>query len=238
MKYALMLTLLGVTQIAFAHRAGPLYWLLWWSGLSWVAAGCAYAGLEARVFGKRVDGEMAWSNVCLLLPYLTITWFLWHMQRLLTREPPHNEIAPDLWLGRRCFDKELPLGIGLIVDLTAEFSEPKELRTGRSYRCVPVLDASVPSLKEFQELIQAIATSPKPVYVHCALGHGRSATVVVAVIMARGSQLHSTKPSILFGWRVQASKSTLPSVGCCDSGKILLTKLDCQRREFQMDCFL
>ena len=187
MKYAILLTLLGLAQVALAHAAGPLSWLLGWSGLSWVLAGCAYGGLGTRVFGKRRDGKMAWISICLLLPYLAVTWLLWHAQRLMTREPAHNEIAPGLWLGRRCSNKELPPGIGLIVDLTAEFSEPRDLRAGRSYLCVPTLDASVPSVEAFQELIRAIAATREPVYVHCALGHGRSATVVVAALLARGN---------------------------------------------------
>lgn len=186
LKYLFALVLVGLAQIALAFTSGKMSWLLWWSGLSWIFVGCAYGGFGAGIFGKRADGRMASVNVCLLFPYLFVTWFLWYMQQLLTKEPPHDEIIPGLWLGRRCSGNELPSGVKLIVDMTSEFPEPADLRSGRSYVCVPTLDASVPSDKAFANLVQTIVASPVPVYVHCALGHGRSAAVMTAVLVAKG----------------------------------------------------
>lgn len=187
LKYLIVLVLVGATQIVLASTSGTMAWLLYWSGLSWIVVGAAYGGLGAGIFGKRANGRMAPVSICLLLPYLSVTWFLWYMQQLLTKEPPYNEITPGLWLGRRCLGKELPSGIELIVDMTSEFSEPADLQLGRSYVCVPTLDASVPSDKAFADLVQIIVASPGPVYVHCALGHGRSAAVMTAVLVAKGS---------------------------------------------------
>jgi protein-tyrosine phosphatase len=133
-----------------------------------------------------MNGTMAWSSVCFLMPYLAITWLLWQLERTISKESVRDEVIPGLWLGRRCSAEELPESVGLVVDLTAEFPEPADVRTGREYICVPTLDASVPSMEAFQAVVQKIAESPKVVYVHCALGHGRSATVVAAVLMARG----------------------------------------------------
>jgi protein-tyrosine phosphatase len=79
--------------------------------------------------------------------------------------------------------------VELVVDLTAEFAEPRQMREGRAYICVPTLDASVPSLEAFQKLIQRIIDFEGQTYIHCALGHGRSATVVIAVLVARGNAL-------------------------------------------------
>lgn len=62
-------------------------------------------------------------NVLLLLPFFVVTWLLWHLQILFTREPRHVEVAPGIWLGRRCFAHELPEKIAVVVDLTSEFSE-------------------------------------------------------------------------------------------------------------------
>ncbi len=188
LKYMFSLVLVGLAQIALAATSGKMSWLLWGSGISWIFVGCAYGGLGAGIFGKRATGRMASVNICLLLPYLFVTWFLWYIQQLLTKEPPYNEIAPGLWLGRRCSGKGLPSGIKLIVDMTSEFSEPADLQSGRSYVCVPTLDASVPSDKAFADLVQTIVASPGPVYVHCALGHGRSAAVMTAVLVAKGSK--------------------------------------------------
>jgi protein-tyrosine phosphatase len=189
MKYGVMLAVLGLAQIVFARDAGVFVWLLGWSGLSWVFAGCAYVFLGAGTFGKQTNGSMDWWRVLLLFPYLAATWLLWYAQKTLTKEPIYSQIAPGIWLGRRCFAHELPPGVELVVDLTAEFAEPRQVREGRAYICAPTLDASVPSLEAFQKLIQTVSDFEGPTYIHCALGHGRSATVVIAVLVARGNAL-------------------------------------------------
>ena len=186
MKYGIMLILLGVAQLVLSSQIGLFAWLLGWSGGSWVVAGCAYGFVGARAFGKRPDGKIAWWSVALLLPFLLATWLLWHVQLALTKEPPYVEVAPGIWLGRRCYGNEMPSDVKLVVDLTAEFGEPKAVRTGRSYYSLPILDASVPSLEAFRKLVQAAVTFQEPVYVHCALGHGRSAMVVIALLVAKG----------------------------------------------------
>ena len=57
----------------------------------------------------------------MLLPYLALTWFAWHLRRLVSRQPCCHEVAPGLWLGRRPLAREVPAGVVLLVDLTAEF---------------------------------------------------------------------------------------------------------------------
>ncbi|MEO7902575.1 MAG: dual specificity protein phosphatase family protein [Capsulimonas sp.] len=185
MKYAFTLALIGIAQLYFAREAGPWGWLLAWSGLSWLLVGAAYQPIGPRVFGKRVDGTMAGVNVALLLPYLAVTWGLWEIQKRLSREERSHEIVKGLWLGRRCSESELPPGTMLVADLTAEFGEPRKVRTGRGYICLPTMDAAAPSLPEFERMVSAITACPGAVYVHCALGHGRSATVVAAALIAR-----------------------------------------------------
>ena len=104
----------------------------------------------------------------------------------LTGEACWHEIIPGLFLGRRALGGELPAGVELIVDLTAEFPEPRIVRSTVDYRCLPTLDAFVPDLDRLRELVAEVAAFPGRVYVHCALGHGRSALVVAAVLLARG----------------------------------------------------
>ena len=181
-----MLAVLGLAQVVFAYDVSALSWFFWWSGLSWIFAGGAYGFIGARAFGKRSDGSMVWWNVLLFFPYLAATWLLWYTQKALTKEPLCDQVSPGIWLGRRCSADELPPGIEMVVDLTAEFPEMRPIREGRAYLCLPILDASIPSLTSFQELVQMIASVDKPVYVHCALGHGRSAAVAVAILVARG----------------------------------------------------
>jgi len=163
---------------------GP-YYILLWPAFSFSVVGMAYLGYGARVFGKQQDGQLAWPILILLFPYLVFMYVIWHLQRVLSREPCWNEIAPGMYLGRRAFNHELPEGIDLVVDLTTEFAEPIAVVSGREYRCLPILDNAVPAEADFLTLIETIRIHSGRVYVHCALGHGRSAMVAAAVLMAR-----------------------------------------------------
>jgi protein-tyrosine phosphatase len=72
------------------------------------------------------------------------------------------------------------------VDLSAEFPRTGRGLPGKAYWCVPILDASVPDEHALAALLNQIRTWPGGVFVHCASGHGRSALVGAAVLIARG----------------------------------------------------
>ena len=163
-----------------------LNFILFWCGISFLTLGIAYISLGAKVFGKNKNGKISKLSFSLLLPYLLLTWTVWHIQRLISKEDCCNQIVPGIWLGRRPYINELPNNISLIVDLTAEFSEPTNLISGKTYICIPTLDTLVPNKHVFHELIIKIANWKGNVYIHCALGYGRSATVVAGVLIAKG----------------------------------------------------
>src|SRR5919202_869647 len=131
MKYTVVFGILGIYVGVTAFLVQGLGWLLLWPGFSFLLLASAYAGLGPRVYGKRADGRMAWWAVLLLLPYLLLTWAAWHLQRALGREGCCHEVAPGLWLGRRAFVRELPPGVNLVVDLTAEFPAARGITQGR-----------------------------------------------------------------------------------------------------------
>ena len=186
MKYAVVFAGFSAYLIVLAVHLGGLAWLLLWPALSFLLMAAAYAGQGPAVCGKRPDGGMAWWAVLLLFHYLLLTWAVWHLQRLLSREPACNEVVPGLWVGRRPLARELPPGTDLVVDLTAELPEPRGVVVGRSYVCLPTLDALAPPLDSMRELVKRVAAWPGTALVHCAAGHGRSAVVVAAVLLARG----------------------------------------------------
>lgn len=186
MKYIILFTILGSGLIALGTRLGNLGWLLLWLGADFLIVAAAYATLGDRIFGKRSDGQLSTLSLIGLLPYLLFCWGIWHLQRLFVKEDCYNYVAPGLWMGRRCLVGELPENISLIVDLTAEFPEPKALIEGKEYICLPTLDAHVPDEDEFRDLVKKIAACEGNVYIHCAIGHGRSATVTAAVLIAKG----------------------------------------------------
>lgn len=186
MNYSFALTSLGVAQLVLAWDKGLAGWLLGWSGVSFAAAGLGYGRLGPRVFGKQADGRMAWPNVALLLPFLLLTWGLWHLQRRLGREAGCHEIAPGLWLGRRPFPADLPPDVTLIIDLTAEFPAARGVAQGRDYVCLPTLDTGVPEPQALRQVVEQAAAHEGGIYVHCALGHGRSAMAVMAILLVKG----------------------------------------------------
>jgi hypothetical protein len=185
MKYAIafgLLTAYCCFKAAMLRGAG---WLLLWPGITGAFLAAGYAGLGGAVCGKRADGRLAWWAMLLLLPYLGVVWLIWHFQRWLSTEDCCNEVAPGLWIGRRVFAREMPPGIALVVDLAAEFPEPRGVVRGWAYRSVPILDALAPPAPVLLNLVAEMAATPGPVFIHCAAGHGRSALVAAGVLLAR-----------------------------------------------------
>jgi protein-tyrosine phosphatase len=158
----------------------------YWGAASFLAVAAAYGRLGPGLFGKRRDGRMTPARVALLLPFLACAWGLWALQRALGRSTVCSRVAPGLWLGRRPLPRELPPDVSLVADLTCEFPAPRGVCKGRAYRCLPTLDATAPELEAFAALAREVAAWPGEAYVHCAVGHGRSAVLMMAVLMERG----------------------------------------------------
>ncbi|MGK7904670.1 MAG: hypothetical protein AB4352_25345 [Hormoscilla sp.] len=185
MKYIFIFIASGICAIALSLQTDITSWLLCWCGVSFIIVGIAYGGLGAKVFGKQSDGSMAWWAIALLWPYLLLTWSMWHVQRIASKEKCCHEVGPGIWLGRRPYLQELPANINLIVDLTAEFPALPKVIAGKTYICLPTLDGMVPGDRPFRELLKQLVLWQGNMYIHCALGHGRSATVAAALLLAK-----------------------------------------------------
>ncbi len=186
MRFAVLFSLfalyLGYLAVAHAGWAS----LLGWPAVSFALVAAGYAGLGPGIFGKRTDGRLAWWAVVVLLPYLLLSWVVWYLLRLLSREPGCHEVAPGVWLGRRPLRRDLPPEVVLVVDLTAEFFVARGVRAGRDYLALPTLDRTAPDEARVRAVLERLADHPGPVYIHCAAGHGRSALLAAALLLARG----------------------------------------------------
>ena len=98
-----------------------------------------------------------------------------------------------MFLGRRLTTREANRakaeGWVAVLDLAAELLESRPLRELADYRSLPVLDATAMSLVQLREAVEWVKQRAAigPLYVHCALGRGRSALVVAAYLLALGS---------------------------------------------------
>jgi protein-tyrosine phosphatase len=158
-----------------------------------VGLGLAYMLRRPGWLLKRSDGHMRWQAWLFFWPYLTVNHLSFTNFRKFSNEDYCNEIIEGLFLGRRLIEAEALLAERLelkaVVDLTCEFNEPGFFRSHPGYLCLPTLDTCPLSLEDLKTAVQFIHEQlPQGnVYVHCALGHGRSALVVLAYLLKHGS---------------------------------------------------
>ena len=161
------------------------------SGLASGALGMAYVLSRAGFLGKKPEGGIQFISYLLFWPYHLVSYVSLFIARLM-RVAPFQEIVPGLFLGGRLLSWEEkrsePLANASVLDLTSEFCEVRFLRKSRSYLCLPLLDGTAPKQEELETGVRFITEQLQkgPVYVHCAMGHGRGATFAIAYLVASG----------------------------------------------------
>lgn len=166
----------------------PAGLLLMWPAIALAIVAGAYFGLYAGITGKE-RGRLPLSAVLILAPWLIGQHLsLFYYKR---RCSPWDRIAPNVWIGRRLSEREaaaaVKAGVTAVLDLTAEFSEPRSfLRL--TYLNVPVLDLTAPSAEQVEAAVEFITMQRRTgiVYVHCKIGYSRTAAVVGAWLRDAG----------------------------------------------------
>jgi len=185
MKYGVLLPLIGLVMFYLAYLYSAVAALFMWGGVSFVVVGICYLYNFPYIFGKRPDGKLRLPSKVILLPYLIISWGSWHLERCISKENVYDEIVPGIWLGRRPFDTELPSEVAAIVDLAAEFPAAAGVADRYEYISAPLLDAAAPNKKVMANLLNTLKDKNENIYIHCAQGHGRSATIVAAILVLK-----------------------------------------------------
>jgi protein-tyrosine phosphatase len=215
MRYAITFWMLGAACVVYALALENL-WLrlvLGSCAFCFFGVGAAYGFIGPRAFLKSPNGQLAPLSYGLFWPYHLLNHVLLFTFRRTRGPQAFSRISEKLYLGCRlgAGDKqELErLGVRSVLDLTCEFAEPACLRQLGAYRCVPLLDTTAPTLEQLHEAAQWIKEqlASGSVYVHCALGHGRSATFVAAHLLLSGEAATAEEA---LAW----SRRRVPEPGC------------------------
>lgn len=143
----------------------------------------------------RSASPFSWVARMLLAPHRWGAWAFLLLKVRFRGERHVDEIVPGLYLGRRPLHGDRSTneqhGFKGVVDLCVEFpaSGPVVGVAEEDYLSIPALDGTAPSLsatKHAVDWIEDRLRQDKNILVHCAAGHGRSATVVAALLIARG----------------------------------------------------
>ncbi|MEY2557091.1 MAG: hypothetical protein QOE34_516 [Verrucomicrobiota bacterium] len=187
--------------------------LLLWPALSLGIVACAYFGAGPAIFCK-TDGRLHWSAwlvlaPCLLGQHLSLAYYRRQSQ-------PWNKVTPAVWIGQLLNYREAAaagrLGVTAVLDLTAEFSEPKPFRA-LIYRNIPILDLTAPSIEQLREMALFIDDESRNgiVYIHCKIGYSRTAAAAAAYLLSSG-KTESVSQAIAFLRKVRPAIVVRPEI--------------------------
>jgi protein-tyrosine phosphatase len=184
MKHAVLLVLLGLALTTMGVAQGGWFLISVWFGMNFLLVGLAHFGKWHRILGKRSDGTLPLWSWLVFGPLLLYTSAVWHLLRLLNREPAQNTVTTDLVVGRRLLPSETQEHFENYVDLTAEFVELARIRNSEGYICFPILDGSAPDPGALRDALKELR--PGKTFIHCAQGHGRTGLFACALLLASG----------------------------------------------------
>jgi hypothetical protein len=179
-----LLPVIAAALVALAIWTGV--WILLWPAAVLLAVAIVYLARAPGALGKRANGTLAWWSYLAWAPLLGYMRLLHELARSLTDEPVANEVAAGIWVGRRPRRHELPAGIAIVIDLCAELPEAPGVADRCGYLAIPTLDATSPTPAQIAQAVDAMLAAGGPAFIHCAFGHGRSATVAAALLVRRG----------------------------------------------------
>ncbi|QDU96489.1 dual specificity protein phosphatase family protein [Lignipirellula cremea] len=185
MKYGLAFANLAALIAIVAIGKGGWCYLLLWPALSFALVAVAYFGAGVVVFGKRPNGKLAGCRAILLAPFLAYLTVVWHVVRYFSREEAFHSLTETVFVGRRLLSHERPSSFDHIVDLTCEFNEPRRMRSS-GYLAFPILDGHYPAAEALRQMAARVAQFDGVIYIHCAQGHGRTATFAIAWLLHQG----------------------------------------------------
>lgn len=183
MKYPLFFISISVWLFSEAVTNTTFFsFLIFWLSLNLTILGVAYAFNKASLIcGKQSDGKINKALFAVNAPWIVFSFIVLRIQALISSENKIDRIGRSHWyIASYPGFKYKNIEFDYIIDLTAEF--PKANCENKNYVCYPNLDGVELS---HLSIIETINVDSK-VLVHCAQGHGRSATYCAVVMSQMG----------------------------------------------------
>ncbi|XP_057426842.1 uncharacterized protein LOC130720230 [Lotus japonicus] len=165
--------------------------LLYASLVSFLVSIASHPSIDLPLLlGKNHDGSFPIMSLIIFSPYLYFVRFFSALRRLKSGEAPYTEVHEGIYVGGWPGSPDmLPPGGPAIIDCTCEFPRVKGFTVGMPYRCFPTWDTRSPRPADIEAAVKwAIRQREinRPIFVHCAYGHGRSVAVMCALLVALG----------------------------------------------------
>ncbi|KAK2080810.1 hypothetical protein QBZ16_000664 [Prototheca wickerhamii] len=133
------------------------------------------------------QGTIKPLNLSLLWPYHAALRTKLALQRAVSDEPAWNAVTPHYFIGAWPSEQALvPALNASVLDVTCEL--PLQVQPP-AYLSIPVWDTHCPTPAQLDAAVlwaERQVAAGRTVLVHCAHGHGRSAAVLAAILIARG----------------------------------------------------
>lgn len=213
-------TIYGIGALLLTACAFAGGWWLWmlWPALSLAIVALNYLAIGERGFQKSESGAMSAGAWGLLAPYFLGAWL---NSRIRNAGRPKSGLVVDgVSVGRIRGPLDADrASFAAVVDICAEL--PFAATAAQFYRSIPVLDLTVPSADKLREAVGAIEEARKhgPVLVCCAVGLSRSASAVVAWLVATGraasvddaiAKVREARPSLVVYPALRSTIEELP----------------------------
>lgn len=214
---ALRWSALVLVFVIAAALIGGFGLLLLYPALSLALVALAYARGWSN-FLQKTGGRLPLSTRILFAPWLFGICLAWKYHRRRSRSCAW--VRSNLVFGRRLDRRELEQlqqeGIGAVLDLAPEV-KVRFPQQHLAYCHVPILDFTTPDPQQIRQAVEFIRQHSRytKVYVHCAMGYFRSATIVTALLCSEGmdttqalDKLRTVRPGIIVPeqalWRIRA----------------------------------
>lgn len=151
-----------------------------WIGVSLLFIGLGYFGLGAVIFQKKENGSFTFAANILFFPYRCISRIIRNLFFKCYQSP--QKITDKLYLGAFWMTKKQ--NFEAIFDVCAEYK--KTNMNAKNYISFPLIDLAAPTIEELDlgaKKLDELIQNNNAVFIHCALGISRSATLVFAWLL-------------------------------------------------------